>query len=272
MKKIVLLLLITIPALSQDSKDILTDSTLVIGVSRGAFLYEQPNSGCRAYSFDKYLYSGTMFVISGMSVCPTYGDDEIYCHVIYRGEKYLLKSEDMLFYDIEGFQDYFLRLSDADKSTFELNAIKYEKILQAKHHNDFKNLLEKSKLSGITLLNYGFYRKNEYSDAVSVDVSFYNTGRKVIKYIWFTFIGINPVGDRVIDKYTGSANKTLKGVGPVEPDDVGAYSFDDVWYSKLIKDIKVTNIKIQYMDGAIKTVKPNKDNMLSREIYNYLLD
>ncbi len=118
----------------------------------------------------------------------------------------------------------------------------------------------------------GIIKYNVVSDYSSTGASFaiYNPSKKTIKYIWFSIAGENPVGDLVaITK--GVFYKTLKGIGPVESNGIAEWSFDYVWLTDVVEYLKISTIKIQYMDGSMKTIKYNKNMYIGEAAYEYAL-
>jgi hypothetical protein len=61
-------------------------------------------------------------------------------------------------------------------------------------------------------------------------------------------------------------------VGPIEPEASGSYDFDYVWHSDLVEEAKITSIKIQYMDGSVKTITSIGSVMLEKNLYDYIQD
>lgn len=112
-----------------------------------------------------------------------------------------------------------------------------------------------TKKYGIGLISY---HATDDDYATGANFSIFNPTSKTIKYIWFTVAGVNPVGDLV--KTGNGYYKTLKAIGPIEPDNVGEWSFNYVWLTDIVEHLKISTIKIQYMDGSLKTIKYN-DNM-----------
>jgi len=122
-------------------------------------------------------------------------------------------------------------------------------------NEDIKDALKPfilTKKYGIGIVSYQATNDNYTTGA---NFSIFNPSSKTIKYIWFTVAGENPVGDLVKTK-TGYY-KTLKGIGPIEPNNIGEWSFDYVWLTDVVESMKITTIKIQYMDGSFKTIKYN---------------
>ena len=106
--------------------------------------------------------------------------------------------------------------------------------------------LQKVLKSGISnkLLIYD-YNVTGSDYTIGFDITVENThNSKTIKYIYFDVVIKNPVKDIV-------ATKSVKGIGPIEPNTKSSYSFEDILYSKVASHMTLKNIKIQYMDGTI---------------------
>lgn len=67
-------------------------------------------------------------------------------------------------------------------------------------------------------------------------------------FIWFSVQGKNPVGDAV------GGVRTVKAVGPIEPDAGGTYRFEYTWMTDLVETAVFKSIKVQYMDGSVKVI------------------
>lgn len=114
-----------------------------------------------------------------------------------------------------------------------------------------EEILDYYKKYPVSVYSWSWGSKNEYSNYKGVDVEFYNSSKKTIKYVHVTFQAVNSVGDPI-----SGATKTVKGIGPIEPGSFGAYSFEDVWYSNTINKVKIIKIKVEYMDNTIKIINP----------------
>ncbi|WP_185246677.1 energy transducer TonB [Chryseobacterium bernardetii] len=120
----------------------------------------------------------------------------------------------------------------------------------------------KNEKYGIGLIKY--QATDDYS-STGASFTVYNSSKKTIKYIWFTVAGENAVGDLVGSG--GKYYKTLKGIGPTKSQEFGQWSFDYVWYNDLVEYLKLSTIKIQYMDGTFKTVKYNNNLFIGEAAY-----
>jgi hypothetical protein len=141
---------------------------------------------------------------------------------------------------------------------------------ETKDNEDLKEAL----LPFIEIEKYGlgFIKFNATEDYSSTGASFsiFNPSKKTIKYIWFTVAGENAVGD-LVKLPNGAYYKTLKGIGPVDNAQIGQWSYDYVWLTDIVEYLKVSTIKIQYMDGTFKTIKYNSKMYIGEEAYEKVL-
>ncbi len=104
------------------------------------------------------------------------------------------------------------------------------------------------------LWDWSWSYSSEYSSFPDIRVEIINPFKKKMKYVWFTFHAYNAVDDMI-----SGGIKTAKGIGPVEYGDYGSWSFDNVFFSKVIDHIRINQIKIQFFDGSYKVIsKPTK--------------
>lgn len=115
----------------------------------------------------------------------------------------------------------------------------------------------------VSVYSWSWGSKNEYSDFQNIDIEFYNSSKKTIKYVYVTFRAKNAVGDPV-----NGATKTLTGIGPIEPGASSSYSFEDVWYSHTIDKVSIVSIKVQYMDKTTRTINPAYPAVFSEDEKN----
>jgi len=77
--------------------------------------------------------------------------------------------------------------------------------------------------------------------------NFINMSKKKIKYLYITVRAVNAVGDLV-------TSKTAKAIGPILYNEVGSYSYENLFFTKIIESIRITSIKVQYFDGTVKII------------------
>ena len=106
----------------------------------------------------------------------------------------------------------------------------------------------------------GWHRGHDRVDGVSVRFSYRNLSDKTIKYITFSFIPINTVGDYTSCTVTGESLKAVKDTGPVEHNK-SKYNvlFKTAWYNQTIEKAELRSVQIIYMDNSMLTV--NKEDI-----------
>jgi hypothetical protein len=275
MKKIVLGLIATfsISSLSfgqLETNKKLTDSTMVFGsIIFSEYVGESINSICSVGS-DKYIEQETMVQISGTANCKySYGNSYDFYEIIYRNKPYFIKKSNLHTVD----DSIYSKISGMDiesKEKFKKYATETADILYHKHLNDAIKFIEKCAPKGLTVFDWSYYDESEYTDGMSAKVTVYNPTKKKIKYLWFTFIGYNAVNDVIIDRLKGTSKITVRGIGPIEPDESGTYKYDYVWHTDLVDTAKISQIKVQYMDGTFKTILNPKEVTISDKLYDVL--
>lgn len=100
------------------------------------------------------------------------------------------------------------------------------------------------------------YNATEGYSSTGANFEIFNPSKKTIKYIWFTFAGQNAVND-LVRLPNGHYYKTVKGIGPIGSYETGAWSFEYVWFTDIVEYLRLSTIKIQYMDGSVRTLKYN---------------
>ncbi|PHS23649.1 MAG: hypothetical protein COA83_09500 [Methylophaga sp.] len=96
------------------------------------------------------------------------------------------------------------------------------------------------------------------NSAGGVDLSFQvaNATNRDFKYIELTVTPFNRVGDVISSEINGRSTITVKGIGPMKPTvkygsfDGHYFSFDNVWYNGTINCVKLSEVKITYMDNS----------------------
>ncbi len=82
----------------------------------------------------------------------------------------------------------------------------------------------------------------------------YNASEKEIKYVSFTYIPLNQVGDVVKCKIKDRAEAYCKFTGPIAPGEETLVSWENLWYNPTVDSVKITEMKIEYTDGTVETV------------------
>lgn len=120
----------------------------------------------------------------------------------------------------------------------------------------------------IFITNIG-YAHSDYQFGLKFNV--YNCFNKTIKYVEFTMTNYNAVGD-VQKDYFGHSTKTVRGIGPIEPEEDGLYTFDEVFWDEydVIDRTRLTNIKFIFKDGSTKVFSgaSNIEKHFSRDAWD----
>lgn len=165
------------------------------------------------------------------------------------------------------FHDSLRFLENEKLKLLKIEAIKFDSIIQNINIEIVKEYLVKSN-KPIYIFDWGLYSDSFLPDSKNIEISFLNTSKKKIKYIYVTFEPKNPVDDIVV--FNGRKNKTLKCVGPINPNDFGNYKFDNVWYSSVIDRVSITSLKVEYFDNTTKLLKPVDNYFFPEKFKSFL--
>lgn len=255
MKRTLLTLIVLLPLLAFGQV-----KYLIFGVVNGNVPVKSVIDG----NHDVYLDDETLVIVSSF-IKDKYGN---VFEVYYKNRKLYINPD-------------FLKINKEDQKAFdtwdasELDSIKSKASYAADviYRNDLKKafaFLDNTKTKGLAVLNWSYYDESEYTSGTSAKIEVYNPAKKTIKYIWFSFVGYNAVGDVVSSK--GQTIRTMKAVGPIKEKETGSYEFSYVWFSDLVQTAKLKAIKIQYMDGTFKLVPIPSSIILPKNLYNILND
>ncbi len=112
---------------------------------------------------------------------------------------------------------------------------------------------------GVGIVEFRPYDVSEHTDGTGVRVSIANLSNKTIRYITFSYIGLNAVDDPVRD-LKGPPVRRLRGIGPIEPRSIGSYEQDYAWMTDVVERSRLVRIEIEYMDRT-KKVLTKFDNL-----------
>ncbi len=97
-------------------------------------------------------------------------------------------------------------------------------------------------------------RRPNTAGGVDVLHSIYNASQKEIKYVSFTYIPLNQVGDVVMCQIRKKPEAYCRFTGPIAPGEQTLVSWENLWYNPTISDVKITEMKIEYSDGTEETI------------------
>lgn len=250
----------------------MTDSTSAVGiVSEDCFVGKSVGTYC-INEVDKNLTKGTPILISGILNCKKSYSNETnqYYKIIHNNKTYFIEKEKIKTFD--GYYEQIEAMPTEKANTFEKHANYIAEILYDGNTKKALSFLDGCKSKGLSILSWSTYDESEYTEGTSAKIKVYNPTSKTIKYLWFTFIGYNPVDDKIVDRKRGTSNITVKGVGPIKPEASGSYEYTYVWFTDLVETAKVSNIKVEYMDGTIKNITNPKEIMLPQKLYDVIFE
>jgi hypothetical protein len=147
----------------------------------------------------------------------------------------------------------FIKINDSIKNNW-LNTLSIEQ----KASLNYGKLLGSKKINIEWDLSYTDYNYiDNYVNGFEISIT--NNSKKVIKYVTFNVVGYNSVDDLVYDPY-----KTRKGIGPVYPNEIGSWIFDNCWiFNETVSIVKLKSVVVEYMD---------KSKLVINDIRPYLVD
>lgn len=98
------------------------------------------------------------------------------------------------------------------------------------------------------------YSKPNSAGGVGIKNTVYNASEKVMKYLTFTYVAYNQVGDVIKCGTTGNVEAYGKLTGPIQPNELATVTWDVLWYNPTVSNVAIKEIHIEYMDGTEETV------------------
>lgn len=211
-------------------------------------------------SDSKMLDTATLLVVAGYESCkPSYSEPKGF-YTVFKGlQKYHIAEADLELSEQEAAQ--VKSLSVEQKPAFSKQAERFAIYLREKELSEVVATLKRHKKSGLTVVSSSIADVSEHTQGTSFAIEVLNQADKPIKYVWFTVVGYNAVGDPV-RRRSGTA-ATVKGIGPIAPGDSASYDWDYLWMTDIVESFKIPKIKVQYMDGSVREVQNIKAITLS---------
>lgn len=241
------------------------DSLFVLAFSsRDCSISKSINQDC-ILSSDKQILDLTPFTIAKAFYCNSVIGKEKFYEIYLNKERYFIREQNVIIPNVTF--EYLLTITDTAK--FRLNAIEYSSRIEQTDKDKFDKFYKIAQSKGIALIDFNYYKPKEYLNSISVYFKFYNPTKKAIKYITVNLIALNPVGDKITE--FGKNIFTLKAVGPLHSFEFGEYEFENVWFSKVFDTSKILSIKVQYLDGSVKTVSDINSIIMPKDVYRYFI-
>lgn len=104
------------------------------------------------------------------------------------------------------------------------------------------------------IVDFGIYDNNSVGGVEPYLELFNPDAKRVIKYVAITAQLYNAVGDRVASTIGREVNGRLRVTGPLRHEDgVQTYHWEPVWYNSTGECVKITHVKVDYMNGQSET-------------------
>jgi len=87
-----------------------------------------------------------------------------------------------------------------------------------------------------------------------IETEIYNASEKTIKYITFSYVAYNSVGDVISCTIKKKNVVTGRLTGPIGVNETATVVFENMWYNTTISEVKIEEITVQYMDDSIETI------------------
>ena len=90
------------------------------------------------------------------------------------------------------------------------------------------------------------------NSAGGVDVKAYlsNTSSQPIKYVVYTTIPFNEVGDKVRSKIGRKSVAMLRDTGPIKPNSGSSGFWSNIWYNYSISCLEITDVDVIFFDDS----------------------
>lgn len=215
------------------------------------------------------IHKKATLVIAGTKNCTSkYGSiSENYYLAGYKGKIRYIKQKDV--YLSKEAQKKVDAIKDEDLAQLSENAIIDSKLVYEIELKSLFEKLNKTKSSGAAILTYSVFDESEHTEGTGYKISYFNSTKKTIKYITATIVGYNAVGDPVKSTFGRNSTLTLRGVGPIQPDESATYEKSYAWHTDIVESIKITSVKVEYMDGSTANIKDPRSVTLDDESYEF---
>ena len=219
---------------------------------------------CRVNSTTKLPSNGVVVVVRKVPCTGRYSSSgKTFLEVLFGGKTLLVPFESVLMTDagqkeLDGLSQAQIEAS-ADEwklRSLQMRQMQLESAVAA---------VNATSKQGVALLKASIFDVSEHTEGTGFSVRVLNTGRKTIKYVTFSVVGLNAVKDPVRGGYGGSTTAVLRGIGPIGPDETGGYSKDYMWMTDIVESFRISQIKLEFTDGTSRVVTDMKAIRISEK-------
>lgn len=220
----------------------------------------------------KTLPSSSVVVVVRKTPCVSrYGasSSKDFLEVLYAGKTRLVPADAVFMIDEDA-----KRLAALEPAQIEASADDWRMTSLLARQSELEKAikaLDATGKRGVALLKASIFDVSEYTEGTGFEATVYNSTKKTIKYVTFTVVGRNAVGDPVRAGFRGNAASMLRGIGPIAPGETASYSKDYMWMTDVVESFRISSIKLEYTDGSSKVVSDVKSIRISEQDYETLM-
>jgi hypothetical protein len=251
------------------SQNAITDTTKIIAVTKDEDAYVGTVLDAEGFKTSDFIIppSSLVFIVGAKSFKIGYKDFKYY-EIAYKGKAYFIYREEVILNNNQMIFDDLLKYPSEKLVEFRKYNITLSEYYDKYQKLNVLKFIETCKPKGLVILRNSIYDESEYTDGTSFGFEIQNLSNKTIKYISFSLVGYNSVNDKITER--GSSVKSVKGVGPIGKNESASFGFKYVWYTDLVENFKIINVKIEYMDGSVRIIDSPKSLTLSSLQYKLL--
>lgn len=128
------------------------------------------------------------------------------------------------------------------------------------------------KTAKVLTINNSYLSSPNSASGCNYSLVFTNMSNKRIKYLtWYGNV-LNAVDDKVACTIRNTYSFSGKDTGPYEPNAIGGGEWDCIIYNWSAKEMKLTRISIQYMDGTTATLSSKEIESVMDAPYSSIYD
>lgn len=244
-------------------------SPIYVELSPYASLSSTPNILCLPDG-TRSVAKGVKLVFSRYVECKRSYSTEVvwFAEVFYNGSPAYVRNTDLIF-ETKGDQERAMSFSEAVASANRDAWLASSKDAYRSAARKALAALDAAGKQGIAIVQERVYDTSEHTEGTGFEITFVNTSKKTLKYVTFKVVGINAVGDPV--KGRGGIVQTLRGIGPIDPDETAGYEKDYMWFTDVVESARLSSITLEYMDGTKRTISNTKSLYVDPAMYEILV-
>lgn len=260
------------PQPAPHSPPVVPEYDMIVAVIKpGTHVHKSLGANCGDLLSEGYKLSNQMVIYVRSFKCTTTYGNHVHdmAEVYYRGSRYLIRREGLILDNNSTARND--ALTDAQVQLLRGEFENDSHILWTSLAEDALKAIARTKAHGIAVLNRRVYDESDYTNGTGFRVKVLNTSQKTIKYVAFSIVGYNAVGDPVRDGLKRSTGQTMRGIGPIKPNESASYSFEYIWHTDVVEYVRLTKLKVDYMDGTSNVVAfPEKTVVLDDSVERFL--